>query len=62
MMDRHAGRSTLIARVMLLVNPVPPANMQCFVFPNALCYVLSASQNPRLILPFHLQVNIQDTK
>lgn len=54
-MDRHAGRSTLIARNMLLVNPVPPANMQSVLSSQMHYVILSTSQNPRLILPFHLQ-------
>ena len=36
-MDTHAGRSTLIARAMLLVNPVPSANMQ-FVLSSQMHY------------------------
>ena len=46
-MDTHAGRSTLIARAMLLVNPVPSANMQ-FVLSSQMHYVM-----------YYLQARIQ---
>lgn len=54
-------RSTLIAQIMLLFNPIPLANIQSVCLPNYIVFfLLLKSQTLKVILLFILQENIKN--